>query len=83
MGSSPQYTFYIKKTTEADSAYTQIGSSANTSVIKGELEQNTSYTIKVEVADVAGNKGQATKRNNNRKNSRCRRRTNKWSNNSK
>ena len=61
MGSSPQYTFYIKKTTEADSAYTQIGSSANTSVIKGELEQNTSYTIKVEVADVAGNKGQATK----------------------
>ena len=61
MGSSTQYTFYIKKTAEADSAYTQIGSSANTSVIKGELEQNTSYTIKVEVADVAGNKGQATK----------------------
>ena len=61
MGSNPQYTFYIKKTTEADSAYTQIGSSTNTSVIKGELEQNTSYTIKVEVADVAGNKGQATK----------------------
>ena len=61
MGSNPQYTFYIKKTAEADSTYTQIGSSANTSVIKGELEQNTSYTIKVEVADVAGNKGQATK----------------------
>ena len=61
MGSSPQYTFYIKKTAEADSTYTQIGSSTSTSVIKGELEQNTSYTIKVEVADVAGNKGQATK----------------------
>ena len=61
MGSSPQYTFYIKKTEEADSTYTQIGSSASTSVTKGELEQNTSYTIKVEVADVAGNKGQATK----------------------
>ena len=61
MGSSPQYTFYIKKTAEADSAYTQIGSSANTSVTKGGLEQNISYTIKVEVADVAGNKGQATK----------------------
>ena len=61
MGSSPQYTFYIKKTTEVDSTYTQIGSSASTSVTKGELEQNTSYTIKVEVADVAGNKGQATK----------------------
>ena len=61
MGSSPQYTFYIKKTTETDSTYTQIGSSASTSVTKGELEQNTSYTIKVEVADVAGNKGQATK----------------------
>ena len=61
MGSNPQYTFYIKKTAEADSTYTQIGSSASTSVTKGELEQNTSYTIKVEVADVAGNKGQATK----------------------
>ena len=61
MGSSPQYTFYIKKTAEADSTYTQIGSSTSTSVTKGELEQNTSYTIKVEVADVAGNKGQATK----------------------
>ena len=61
MGSSAQYTFYIKKTAEADSTYTQIGSSTSTSVTKGELEQNTSYTIKVEVADVAGNKGQATK----------------------
>ena len=61
MGSSPQYTFYIKKTEEADSKYTQIGSSTSTSITKGELEQNTSYTIKVEVADVAGNKGQATK----------------------
>ena len=61
MGSNPQYTFYIKKTAEADSTYTQIGSSTSTSITKGELEQNTSYTIKVEVADVAGNKGQATK----------------------
>ena len=61
MGSSPQYTFYIKKTTEADSTYTQIGSSASTSITKGELEQNTSYTIKAEVTDVAGNKGQKTK----------------------
>ena len=61
MGSSPQYTFYIKKTAEADSTYTQIGSSTSTSVTKNDLEQNTSYTIKVEVADVAGNKGQATK----------------------
>ena len=61
MGSNPQYTFYIKKTAEADSTYTQIGSSTSTSVTKGELEQKTSYTIKVEVADVAGNKGQATK----------------------
>ena len=61
MGSSPQYTFYIKKTAEADSTYTQIGSSASTSVTKNDLEQNTSYTIKVEVSDVAGNKGQATK----------------------
>ncbi len=61
LASSPQYTFYIKKTTEADSTYTQIGSSTSTSITKGELEQNTSYTIKVEVEDLAGNKGQATK----------------------
>ena len=61
MGSSPNYTFYIKKTAEADSAYMQIENTTNTSVTKGELEQNTSYTIKVEVADLAGNKGQATK----------------------
>ena len=61
MGANPQYTFYIKKTEEADSAYVQISSSTNASVTKGDLEQNTSYTIKVEVADVAGNKGQATK----------------------
>ena len=61
MGANPQYTFYIKKTEKADSAYIQIASSTNASVTKGGLEQNTSYTIKVEVADVAGNKGQATK----------------------
>ena len=61
MGSNPQYTFYIKKTAEEDSAYVQIASSTNASVTKGDLEQNTSYTIKVEVTDVAGNKGQATK----------------------
>ena len=61
MGSSPQYTFYIKKTSEEDSAYVQISSGSSTSVTKGELEQDTSYTVKVEVSDVAGNKGEATK----------------------
>ena len=61
LGSNPQYMFYIKKTEEADSAYVQIASSTNASVTKGELEQNKSYTIKVEVSDVAGTKGQATK----------------------
>ena len=61
LGSNPQYTFYIKKTEEADSAYVQIASSTNASVTKGDLEQDKSYTIKVEVSDVAENKGQATK----------------------
>ena len=61
MGSSPTYTYYIKKKSEADSAYVQIGNSTNASITKTGLEQNTAYVVKVEVSDVAGNKGQATK----------------------
>ena len=61
MGASSQYTFYIKKTSEGDSSYIEIGSGSSTSVTKGDLDQDTSYTVKVEVSDVAGNKGQATR----------------------
>ena len=61
MGASPKYVFYIKKTTDPDSTYVEIANSTNASVTKNGLEQDTSYTIKVEVSDVAGNKGQTTK----------------------
>ena len=61
MGANPKYIFYIKKTSDPDSTYVEIANSTNASVTKSGLEQDTSYTIKVEVADVAGNKGQTTK----------------------
>lgn len=61
MGANPKYIFYIKKTSDPDSTYVEISNSTNASVTKEGLEQNTSYTIKVEVSDVAGNKGQTTK----------------------
>ena len=61
MGANPKYIFYIKKTSDPDSTYVEIANSTNASVTKDGLEQDTSYTIKVEVADVAGNKGQTTK----------------------
>ena len=61
MGANPKYIFYIKKTADPDSTYVEIANSTNASVTKDGLEQNTSYTIKVEVSDVAGNKGQTTK----------------------
>ena len=61
LGSSPNYIFYLKKSMEQDSAYVQVGSGTTASITKGDLEQNTAYTLKVEVSDIAGNKGQATK----------------------
>ena len=61
LGSSPNYIFYLKKSMEQDSAYVQLGSGTTASITKGDLEQNTAYTLKVEVSDIAGNKGQATK----------------------
>ena len=67
MGANPKYVFYIKKTSDPDSTYVEIANSTNASVTKDGLEQDTSYTIKVEVADVAGNKGQTTKDINTQK----------------
>ena len=61
LGSRPNYTFYLKKSMEQDSAYVQVGSGTTASITKSDLEQNTAYTLKAEVSDIAGNKGQATK----------------------
>ena len=59
-GGLPQptiYVFYIKKTGEPDTSYVQIqNTSSDTCTFTG-LEQNTDYTIKVEVADIAENVG--------------------------
>lgn len=67
MGANPKYIFYIKKTSDPDSTYVEISNSTNASATKDGLEQNTSYTIKVEVVDVAGNKAQTTKDINTQK----------------
>ena len=61
MTASPTYTYYIKQSSEEDTAYqTQAGStnlSTNTYTFTG-LTQGTSYDIKVEVTgDIAGNTG--------------------------
>ena len=51
------YVFYIKKTGEPDTSYVQKqNTSSDTCTFTG-LDQNTEYTIKVEVADAAGNVG--------------------------
>ena len=61
MASSPTYTFYIKKTSEADSAYVQKQSGTGTTCSFTGLLQNTSYTVKVTTKDIAGNTGTGTK----------------------
>ena len=59
MSTSPTYTYFIKKTSEND--YQQKASNANNSYTFTELDQETSYDIKVEVqGDKAGNKGEGT-----------------------
>lgn len=55
------YKFYIKKTSEPDTAYVEKQNTTSKQCTFTELLQNTSYTIKVEVPDVAGNIGTATK----------------------
>ena len=62
MASSLTYTYYIKQSTEADTAYVAKASNiaANTYIFSG-LTQDTSYDIKVEVTgDMAGNTGTGT-----------------------
>ena len=59
MIASPTYTYFIKKTTEQN--YTQKASNQTNSYTFTELDQETSYDIKVEVqGDNAGNKGEGT-----------------------
>lgn len=55
------YKFYIKKTSEPDTAYVEKQNTTSKQCTFTELIQNTSYTIKVEVPDIAGNIGSATK----------------------
>ena len=57
MEESPTYKYYIKKTIEGEESYKQIGGQTGRILVYEGLEQNTSYTIKVEVEDKAGNKG--------------------------
>ena len=60
ISASATYKFSIKKTSEPDSSYAvKQNATATTCMLEG-LEQNTSYTVKVEVADVAGNIGAKT-----------------------
>ena len=62
MKENPTYTYYIKKSSEADSSY-QIKATdvTNSSYTFTGLQQETSYDIKVEVnGDKAGNKGTGT-----------------------
>ena len=54
------YSYYIKETTADDSTYVEKQKDGNTTSTIGNLRQNTSYTVKVEVKDKAGNVGSIT-----------------------
>lgn len=61
MPSSPSYTYYIKKTVEGDTAYVaKQTNSTNTTFTFTSLIQGTSYDVKVETKDHAGNVGSDT-----------------------
>ena len=62
MKENPTYTYYIKKSSEADSSYQAKATDVtNSSYTFAGLQQETSYDIKVEVnGDKAGNKGTGT-----------------------
>ena len=61
LGANPTYTFYVKETSQPDSSYVQKQSNTNNVCTITGLSQNVSYTVKVEVKDVAENIGSATK----------------------
>ena len=61
MTSNPIYTYYIKKTREDENSYISKVSNQTNNFVFSELEQDTSYDIKVEVnGDKASNKGTGT-----------------------
>lgn len=59
-GISGTYKFYIKETGKADSSYVEKQNTSSSTCIATGLNQNTSYTIKVEIKDIAGNVGSKT-----------------------
>ncbi len=60
MASSPTYTYYYKVSGQPDSSYKQVSQGTSTTCTISGLTQGTKYTVKVEVADKAGNKGAGT-----------------------
>ena len=60
IGLSATYKFSIKKASEDDSKYVEKQKTTSNTCVITDLEQNTSYTVKVEVEDVAGNAGTKT-----------------------
>ena len=56
MEESARYRYYIKKQGEGDTSYKEKTGTGNSCTITG-LEQETGYTVKVEVEDIAGNTG--------------------------
>ena len=60
MPASPTYNYYIKKSSEADYPTTASHTGTETSYTFSGLTQNTSYDVKVTVADKAGNVGTGT-----------------------
>ena len=60
MASSPTYTYYYKVSGQPDSSYKQVSQGTSTTCTISGLTQGTKYTVKVEVADNAGNKGAGT-----------------------
>ena len=60
MASSPTYTYYYKVSGQPDSSYKQANQGTSTTCTINGLTQGTKYTVKVEVADNAGNVGSGT-----------------------
>ena len=60
MASSPTYTYYYKIAGQPDTSYQQASQGTSTTCTISGLTQGTKYTVKVEVADNAGNKGAGT-----------------------
>ena len=60
MASSPTYTYYYKISGQPDTSYQQASQGTSTTCTINGLTQGTKYTVKVEVADNAGNVGSGT-----------------------